>query len=61
MGENYSIVSLCIIMQRKLKGYRKDQRRQKSLSRGFVMLRKGPGISWNNKNAANNIKILLEW
>lgn len=61
MGENYTIVSLGIIMQRKLKVSRKDQRRLKSLSGSFVMLKKEPRISWNNNNAVNNNKILLEW
>lgn len=61
MGENDSILSLCIIMQRQLKGSWKDQRRQKSLSGSFVMLKKGSGIRWSNNNAANNNKMLLEW
>lgn len=61
IGENDSIVSLCLIMQRQLQVSWKDQRRQKSLSGSFLMLRKGSGMRWSNNNAANNNKMLLEW
>lgn len=60
MGGNYSIVSPCIMMQRKPKEYAKDQRRLKSLSESFVMFKKGPRIGWNYSNDADNNKILLK-
>lgn len=60
-GENYSIVNLGIIMQRKLKSSRKNQSRQKSLSGSFVLLKKESGVSWSNNNAVNNDNILFQW